>query len=69
MSQKKNPQRKAIRKKVEMNLVVDKLYDLTCMEFQREEEEATSTQSVSPGNNNNIDKQTETTKENLVDSP
>ena len=52
-----------------MNLVVDKLYDLTCMEFQREEEEATSTQSVSPGNNNNIDKQTETTKENLVDSP
>ena len=48
-----------------MNLVVNKLYDLTCMECQSEAKDQTSAQLFRPGNNNNTDKQTTTTtKEN-----
>ena len=56
------------RKLVEMKLVVDEVYDLTCMEFQREAEHKTSAQLFRPKNNNNIDGQTATTtKENYRD--
>ena len=51
-----------------MNLVVDKLYHLTCMECQREAEDQTSAPSFGTGNNNNKEEQiTTTTKENQRD--
>ena len=68
-TQKKNPQGKAIRKEVEMNLVVDKLYDQTCMEFERDVEDQANEQSLSSDNNTNKEDQvTPTTMEGRQDN-
>mmetsp|Transcript_46725 Transcript_46725/g.50405 ORF Transcript_46725/g.50405 Transcript_46725/m.50405 type:complete len:196 (+) Transcript_46725:137-724(+) len=54
---KKNPQRKEIRKQMEIDLAMDKLYDQTCIEFEREAVGQDNEPSISVENSNSEENQ------------